>query len=152
MEKIEVPCPQCGRSRQLKLRYFKQKGSKRCLKCSQKGINTKHGLADKHPLYWRWQQMLRRCNNPNNKDYIYYGARGIKVCKRWMDFSNFMEDILPIYSPDLTLDRIDNNGDYEPSNIRMATAKEQQHNRRPSGSVRPFKGKLRNAFGVLERI
>jgi hypothetical protein len=104
--------------------------------CAKKGANNhrySHGHAGKgqvHKLYKVWASMLQRCNNPNNQDYRLYGARGIKVCKRWHNFSNFLADVG--HPPKgLTLDRYpNNNGNYKPSNWRWATPKEQRNNQR----------------------
>lgn len=75
--------------------------------------------------------MKKRCVNPNNIDYRYYGGRGITFCERWLDFSNFLEDMGEKPSG-LTLDRIDSDGHYEPTNCRWASRKEQSRNRRRS--------------------
>ena len=79
--------------------------------------------------YRAWQEMKKRCNNPNVKAYKYYGARGIKVCDRWLNsFENFYTDLGPKPSKDHSLDRKDSNGNYEPDNCRWATKIEQMNN------------------------
>lgn len=87
-----------------------------------------------------WRQMRQRCQNPTAAYYKFYGARGIKVCKQWDKFENFITDMGKKPTPKHTLDRIDNNGDYEPSNCKWATRKEQAQNRRP-GYVTTYNGK-----------
>lgn len=80
----------------------------------------------------RWKSIIDRCTNPNNKFYMDYGGRGIKVCDRWLNsYDDFREDIGPRPSGNHSLDRIDNNGDYEPSNCRWATQTIQLRNTRP---------------------
>ena len=90
----------------------------------------KHGQT-KMKLKRCWEQMVSRCTNPNNPQYHNYGGRGIKVCDRWLEsFENFKEDMEATHGAYLTLDRIDVNGHYEPSNCRWITMQEQQKNRR----------------------
>lgn len=92
----------------------------------------RHGYAfrGKRPnIYRRWQHMIQRCHNPNDRDYPRYGGRGITVCERWMDFENFLADMGEPPTSKHSLDRIDNTKGYEPNNVRWATAKQQQNNR-----------------------
>lgn len=73
-----------------------------------------------------WQGMIRRCTNPSDVGYPRYGGRGIKVCKRWrLSFDAFLKDVGCRPSPDHSIDRIDNDGDYKPGNVRWATHQEQ---------------------------
>lgn len=79
--------------------------------------------------YKAWCDMKSRCLNPNRQDFHYYGGRDIKVCDRWLSFENFLADMGE--RPDgLTLERLNNNGNYEPSNCRWATWSEQNQNKR----------------------
>jgi hypothetical protein len=75
--------------------------------------------------------MLERCSNPTYKNYKHYGGRGIKVCDRWLNsFENFISDMGMKPSPELSIERMDNNGNYEPTNCKWATKKEQRNNQK----------------------
>lgn len=88
------------------------------------------------PEFIAWQNMVARCSNPQHPSFRYYGGRGINVCERWRSsYENFLADMGRRPSPDLTLDRINNNGNYEPDNCRWATHSDQMRNRRPKGQV-----------------
>ncbi len=95
---------------------------------SQKLNAIKHGQS-KTRLYQVWNSMKRRCLDKTNK---YYGGRGISVCDRWLTWENFRDDMGPSFKDGLSLDRVNNNGNYEPSNCRWATRTEQRANTRRS--------------------
>ena len=89
----------------------------------------RHGLS-KVVEHATWCGMITRCTDKNRPSYAAYGGRGIKVCPRWLVFENFYADMGQRPSPSHSLDRRDNNGDYEPDNCRWATPKEQSTNTR----------------------
>jgi hypothetical protein len=89
----------------------------------------RHGHAGS-PTYKSWQGMKRRCYVPHCADYPNYGGRGIVVCERWHAFENFLADMGERPGRGLSIERVDNDGDYEPGNCRWATKLDQCRNRR----------------------
>lgn len=101
-----------------------------CFDQERKRTDTvKHGY-NRTPTYVVWSNMHARCSNSKRHDWKNYGGRGISVCGRWKEFVNFLSD-MGEKPENLTLDRINNDGDYEPGNCRWATASEQRRNQRP---------------------
>lgn len=92
-----------------------------------------HGMSRKK-VYHTWQQMKQRCGNKNHKLYKWYGGAGITVCKRWLKFDNFYKD-MGEHPDGLSLDRINPNGNYEPSNCRWATSRIQALNKRKKQKI-----------------
>ena len=123
---------ECGNSRKVIGTNLFRGLSKSC-GCYQKEAVRRHGHStQRSPEYLSWAAMKSRCLNSNRKEYPYYGGRGITVCDRWQEsFENFLQDMGKRPSKTHSLDRIDNSGNYDPSNCRWATKSEQIANRRP---------------------
>lgn len=122
-----------------------------------KVVHTRtHGMS-KTRIYKTWGAMRERCENPHNKSFHRYGARGIFVCERWRRFENFYADMGDC-PPGLSIERIDNDGPYSPENCRWATKSEQASNRRSNHiveyqgramSVRDWASELGLIYGTL---
>lgn len=115
---------ECGEVSSIRSYFLRNGFSKKCKYCAPKH----HGYSHT-PTHRSWSAARNRCYNPNNKDYLHYGGRGIKMDPSWDDFTVFLKDMGE--KPEgLTLDRIDNNGDYCRSNCRWATYSQQNSNQR----------------------
>lgn len=135
----ECSC-ECGKTTTVTSGNLRQGISKSC-GCGREVSHLKHGYArakgPKRTEYEIWGSMIKRCENPNHVAYKNYGGRGISVCERWRygeagktGFECFLEDMGTRPSPDLTVDRENNDGNYEPGNCRWATWSQQVRNRR----------------------
>lgn len=131
----EVQCI-CGNVKIWSEKHFRANRSCGCMKGKFISVSRQtHGMS-KHPAYRVWRSMIDRCSLSTHHAWRSYGARGITVCKRWQDaFENFWEDMGDSYQRGLTLDRIDNGGNYEPENCRWATYTKQARNRRNNTMV-----------------
>lgn len=150
----------CGNEKHIRAGDLRSGRAKSCgcmIKSAVTKRNTTHGhaLTGKCTTEFRaWTGMLSRCYNSNRERYKNYGGRGITVCDRWLtSFENFYSDLGPKPSPQYSLDRIDNNGNYEPSNCHWAT-KEQQARNKSNTTLLEWEGKqvklleLCESFGV----
>lgn len=114
-----------------------KKGNSRSCGCAIREAHFKHGMTNA-PMYKVWIAMRRRCENPDHADYHNYGGRGISVCERWQDFSNFLAD-MGSRPRGFDIDRRDNNGPYSPGNCRWVTRQRNLNNRRGNNRVE-FRG------------
>jgi hypothetical protein len=120
---------ECGFENEIHGPHLRQGNSTMCRDCSNKiksRNNITHGKSYT-PTYKIWNQMHQRCDNPNTKFFYRYGGRGISVCERWNEFRNFLKD-MGERPPNMDLDRIDNEGNYEQSNCRWISHKENCNN------------------------
>ena len=125
-------CQYCGKEFEAITAHIKS-GNTRSCGCQNGG--RVHGLANSQ-FYNTWKNMDKRCNNPKNKDYKNYGARGITVCEEWLDVTNFVAWCEETY-PNIkgySLDRIDNDKGYSPENCRWADKVTQNTNQRKSSA------------------
>jgi hypothetical protein len=130
-EKIWLFSCDCGVQKELVAREVVRGKTKSC-GClhHENACLKKHGDVGTR-LYYIWRGMRQRCTNTNNEGYKNYGGRGIRVCEEWKEYIDFKNwALLNGYSKDLTIDRKNTNGNYEPSNVRWATKTEQTRNRR----------------------
>lgn len=125
-----------------------------CLRDELASIHQRrHGHTFKHgcsPEYRAWSEMKKRCLNRNLKSYARYGGRGIKVCKRWMRFENFLTDLGLRPSQKHSLNRADNNGNYTPKNCLWSTAQEQVRNRSITIFIK-YKGKKMTLMDLADK-
>lgn len=121
----------CGNNIRVNIWAVKHGNTKSCgcLKRERDRRPRSHGYA-RTPEHNTWLNMRQRCYNPNASGYHGYGGRGIKVCERWKRFEHFLADMGPRPSSDYSIDRVDNNGNYEPSNCRWVDTDIQRRNTR----------------------
>lgn len=124
----------CGKERDVCISTLRNGTSTSCgcnIGIAAKLRLTKHGLADSKP-HMIWCGLRQRCENPTNKSFKHYGARGISICERWAVFENFWQDMGPTWKEGLSVERVDVNGNYEPGNCTWIPRGDQPKNRRPS--------------------
>lgn len=138
----------CGNTIELPITKAKARGHCSWCKLHRHGL-TRHGMTNSLE-YGIWQSMKQRCFDKNNDAYCRYGGRGITVCEAWSSsFEAFLRDMGPRPSRNLTIERINNSGNYEPGNCRWDTRSQQARNRR-STPVYLFDGKWRSIAELSE--
>lgn len=133
---------ECGKYKVARATNVYYGGTRSCGCLFKEGNNLKHGGKGKR-LYIIWKSIRERCNTPSCTNYKNYGGRGIRVCEEWDQYLAFkMWAMTHGYKDYLTIDRIDVDGDYEPSNCRWATPKEQNNNKR-NNRLLEFNGEIK---------
>ncbi|RLI83493.1 MAG: hypothetical protein DRP01_09035 [Archaeoglobales archaeon] len=125
----------CGNETTTLANHLRNGSTKSC-GCLQQEAHITHGLTG-HKLYWVWDAMKRRCKNEAHRSYKNYGNRGISVCDEWRtDFQAFYDWAMASeYEEGLTIDRINNNGNYEPDNCQFITIAENNRNQRRTRNI-----------------
>src|SRR6185437_9427583 len=121
----------CGRVKPIGAPELKRGLTKSCgCKSAEmrRAANTRHGMTETS-IYKIWSGMRSRCLNSNSNVFSYYGGKGVRICERWEAFEAFLEDMGPTYRKGLSIERVDVNGDYEPSNCTWIARSEQALNR-----------------------
>ena len=145
----------CGTIREVVSGRLRRGASKSCgcltLEILKSGIfSKKHGMWNTR-IWNIWKGITYRCKYPSMDCYKNYGGRGIRVCKRWEKFENFYEDMKADYRDNLTIDRKDNDGNYEPGNCRWIPRNQQQRNQRNNHNI-TFNGKTQCITAWAEEI
>jgi hypothetical protein len=138
----QCTCSICGKIKVVSRNVIINKAKKSC-GCFAKG-KKKQGIGKSHTLTYRtWNSMMQRCTNPKNKDARRYMHRGIKVCERWKDFENFAAD-MGERPKGASIDRINNDGNYEPGNCRwILEGDNTQQNNKSNNRVFTYKGETK---------
>lgn len=123
----------CGRERAVKVSAL-HSGQSRSCGCTSTDAKVTHGMSQSR-LYMVWRGMFDRTQNPNHSEYANYGGRGIRVCERWHRFELFAADMASGYAKGKQLDRVDNDGNYEPTNCRWTDHRSNQRNKRSNHRV-----------------
>lgn len=144
---------ECGNVKSIQQTHLRSGATTSCgcyHKQKAKDSNKKHNLTHTS-LHNRWKAIKQRCFNPKNKSYVNYGGRGVKLCNEWFEFEAFYKWCIENgYKEDYQIDRIDNNGNYEPNNVRFIPVKSNNRNRRITAFVYVKDKKI--ALGDLEEI
>jgi len=126
----------CGNQKWIRANSLRRGVTISCGCIRNRGNRLKHGMT-RTKIYRAWANMKTRCSNLQRQEFNRYAGRGIELCERWMNFENFLADVGQPPSPKHSIDRIDNDGNYEPGNVRWATFTQQMANRRYRHSSSP---------------
>ncbi len=143
----------CGKHVKANTSYVKNGNQQTCSSCRSRKNNTKHGYS-KTKSHSIWRNMMSRCYNKKNKSYKNYGARGIIVCNEWHDFLIYKKWFEKTNIKGLTMDRTNNDGNYEPNNIKWKNMSHQAHNNRElnSRNTSGYRGVFKVKKGFISRI